>query len=95
MNVFNVHVTNVINNNFLVSSFSNRNSINTAVFLFIFICFVVKGYSQQTQSLVKSNRKLLKDKLVTMNWYAGNIAEAVNLAKTRGAVFVVYVEGIL
>ncbi len=29
-----------------------------------------------------------------MNWYAGNIAEAVNLAKTRGAVFVVYVEGI-
>lgn len=28
-----------------------------------------------------------------MNWYAGNIAEAVNLAKTRGAVFVVYVEG--
>lgn len=28
-----------------------------------------------------------------MNWYAGNIAEAVNLAKTRGAVFVVYIEG--
>lgn len=28
-----------------------------------------------------------------MNWYAGNIAEAVNLAKTRSAVFVVYVEG--
>ncbi|XP_037039244.1 UBX domain-containing protein 4 isoform X2 [Bradysia coprophila] len=28
-----------------------------------------------------------------MNWYAGNIAEAVTLAKTRGAIFVVYVEG--
>ncbi|KAJ6643852.1 UBX domain-containing protein 4, partial [Pseudolycoriella hygida] len=28
-----------------------------------------------------------------MNWFAGNIAEAVNVAKTRGAVFVVYVEG--
>lgn len=54
---------------------------------------MVTGYSKQTQSLVKSNRKLLKDELVTMNWYAGNIAEAVNLAKTRGAVFVVYVEG--
>jgi len=28
-----------------------------------------------------------------MNWYAGNIAEAVGLAKTRNSVFVVYVEG--
>jgi len=28
-----------------------------------------------------------------MNWYAGSIMEAVKLAKTRAAVFVVYVEG--
>lgn len=28
-----------------------------------------------------------------MNWYQGNIAEAVALSKTRNAIFVVYVEG--
>lgn len=29
-----------------------------------------------------------------MNWFAGNIAEAVNLSKTRNAIFVVFCEGI-
>lgn len=28
-----------------------------------------------------------------MNWYKGNIAEAVALSKTKNAIFVVYVEG--
>lgn len=29
-----------------------------------------------------------------MNWFAGNIAEAVNLSKSRGSIFVVFVEGL-
>lgn len=28
-----------------------------------------------------------------MNWYGGNISEAVNLSKTTNSVFVVFVEG--
>lgn len=28
-----------------------------------------------------------------MNWYTGDIAQAINLAKIRGAIFVVYCEG--
>lgn len=42
---------------------------------------------------MKPNQSNRKERHFTMNWYAGNIAEAVNLAKTRLAVFVVYVEG--
>jgi hypothetical protein len=28
-----------------------------------------------------------------MNWYSGDIASAINQAKSRGAIFVVYCEG--
>lgn len=28
-----------------------------------------------------------------MNWYQGNIAEAVNLSKTNNSIFVVFVQG--
>lgn len=32
-------------------------------------------------------------KIENMNWFAGTIAEAVNVSKTKNAIFVVYSEG--
>lgn len=71
-------------NNFQKSSillWATTNTKNSELFTHIYFSFDIVFFLEHKISVLK------------MNWYPGNIAEAVNLSKTRNAIFVVYCEG--